>query len=139
MLLVGMDTPQTSPELLTAAAGRLLADGTDAVFGSASDGGWWALGLRRPDASLLLGVPPSTADTGRLQRDRLTAAGLRVSDLPVARDVDTMDDAVQVAALCASSSHFARALQAVCAALRVPPPRGPDRDGPPAEPLQEYS
>jgi glycosyltransferase A (GT-A) superfamily protein (DUF2064 family) len=111
MLLVGMDTPQVTPALLSAAADGLLRDGTDAVLGLASDGGWWALGLRRPDASLLLGVPMSTDGTGAAQAARLAGAGLRVVPLPVLTDVDSADDADAVAAEC-PASRFAEALRA---------------------------
>ncbi|GAA4919380.1 DUF2064 domain-containing protein [Streptomyces coeruleoprunus] len=94
-LLIGMDTPQVTPELLT--HGLDFAHGTDARFGPAADGGFWALGLATPDPSLLRGVPMSRPDTGRTQRHRLTAAGLTVRDLPVLRDVDTAADASAVA------------------------------------------
>lgn len=96
MLLIGMDTPQVTAALLEEAAVALLRDDVDAVMGDAVDGGWWALGLRRPQPELLLGVPASRSDTGALQRERL--GRLRVHDLPVLRDVDTFDDAVRVAA-----------------------------------------
>ena len=112
LLLVGMDTPQLTPALLAAAAGQLLSDGTDAVLGLAADGGWWALGLRRPDASLLLGMPMSTAGTGAAQDARLVAAGLRVRPLPRLRDVDTAADAHAVAAAC-PTSQFTGALHAM--------------------------
>jgi uncharacterized protein len=111
LLLVGMDTPQVTPDLLANALGALLAGGTDAVLGAAADGGWWALGLRRPDPSLLLGVPMSTPGTGQAQRDRLLDAGLRVHDLPVLRDVDTAADAEAVARI-APESRFAVRLAA---------------------------
>jgi glycosyltransferase A (GT-A) superfamily protein (DUF2064 family) len=91
-LLIGMDTPQVTPDLLTADW-----DAADAVFGPARDGGFWALGLRVPDPALLRGVPMSTSETGAVQRARLLAAGLRVTDLPQLRDVDTAADAVAVA------------------------------------------
>jgi len=91
-LLIGMDTPQVTPGLLT-----VDWQDADAVFGPAADGGFWALGLRVPDPALLRGVPMSTASTGAVQRARLLAAGLRVADLPVLRDVDTAADAVAVA------------------------------------------
>jgi uncharacterized protein len=71
--------------------------GADAWFGPAADGGFWALGLRVPDAALVRGVPMSALDTGAVQRARLLTAGLRVADLPVLRDVDTAADAVAVA------------------------------------------
>ncbi|MET7703126.1 DUF2064 domain-containing protein [Streptomyces sp. NPDC005485] len=92
-LLIGMDTPQVTPALLT-----VDWRGTDAYFGPAEDGGFWALGLAEPDPELLRGVPMSTAGTGALQRGRLVAAGLRVRDLPRLRDVDTAHDAEVVAA-----------------------------------------
>ena len=107
LLLVGMDTPQVTPALLVAAVERLLSPGTDAVLGLADDGGWWALGLRRPDASLLLGVPMSTDGTGAAQQARLADAGLRVGLLPVLTDVDDAEDAGAVAAQCPASRFAA--------------------------------
>ncbi|WP_149179253.1 DUF2064 domain-containing protein [Streptomyces sp. TRM49041] len=95
-LVVGMDTPQVTPRLLATALD--FRDGAGALFGPASDGGFWALGLAAPDAELLRGVPMSVPGTGRAQRRRLTDAGLTVRDLPVLRDVDTAADALAVAA-----------------------------------------
>lgn len=92
-LLIGMDTPQVTPDLLT-----VDFDGCDACFGPAEDGGFWALGLADPDPELLRGVPMSTPATGAVQRARLVDAGLRVRDLPRLRDVDTFADAEAVAA-----------------------------------------
>ena len=112
-LLIGMDTPQVTPALLEVAARALLRH--DAVLGLSSDGGWWALGLQRPTGSLLLGVPTSLDDTGRLQAQRLHDAGLVVTALPVLSDVDTIDDAREVAAL-VPHSRFAAALSAALAA-----------------------
>jgi len=97
MVLIGMDTPQVTQELLTEAAGTLTEGEADAVFGPASDGGFWLLGLRRPDRSLLAGVPMSRPDTGRRQLDRLTEAGLRVALMPELTDVDTAREAELVA------------------------------------------
>ncbi|MER7188776.1 TIGR04282 family arsenosugar biosynthesis glycosyltransferase [Streptomyces flaveolus] len=109
-LLVGMDTPQVTPELLT-----VDFSGCDAYFGPAEDGGFWALGLARPDPGLLRGVPMSTPVTGAVQRARLVSAGLRVRDLPPLRDVDTSADARAVAAL-APHGRFAARL-AACPAV----------------------
>jgi glycosyltransferase A (GT-A) superfamily protein (DUF2064 family) len=111
-LLIGMDTPQVTPALLADACRRLTD--ADAVFGPAADGGWWALGLRRPDGRLLRGVVTSRPDTGARQRDRLADAGLRVADLPVLRDVDTAPDADEVARL-APGGRFAAAVRAASA------------------------
>ncbi|MFE9764199.1 DUF2064 domain-containing protein [Streptomyces sp. NPDC005808] len=111
-LLIGMDTPQVTPDLLTVD----FAD-CDAYFGPAEDGGFWALGLAAPDPELLRGVPMSTPVTGAVQRDRLTSAGLRVRDLPRLRDVDTAADAEAVAAL-APQGSFAAELARVRAVSR---------------------
>ncbi|MFF7381710.1 DUF2064 domain-containing protein [Streptomyces griseoluteus] len=106
-LLVGMDTPQLTPDLLA-------PDFTDcdACLGPAEDGGFWALGLARPDPGLLRGVPMSVPETGSVQHERLTAAGLRVRELPRLRDVDTAADAHAVAAL-APDTAFAASLAAL--------------------------
>jgi len=103
-LLIGMDTPQVTPDLL-AVDWRV----ADAAFGPAADGGFWALGLRVPDPALLRGVPMSTPDTGAIQRARLLSAGLRVADLPQLRDVDTAVDACAVARKAPQSRFAARA------------------------------
>jgi len=108
-LLLGMDTPQITPHLLAPALDTGAWDDCDAWFGAAEDGGFWALGLASPDPRLLRGVPMSTARTGAAQRARLTAAGLRVRDLPPLRDVDTTDDAERVAAA-APAGTFAATL-----------------------------
>jgi hypothetical protein len=119
VVLIGMDTPQVTPALLESAL-RPLADGTaDAVFGPAADGGFWLLGLRRPDPSLILGVPMSTEHTGVTQAARLAWAGLRIHWLPLLRDVDTAADAYAVARE-APRSRFAAAL----AAMSDPAPSG---------------
>ncbi|MDQ4131891.1 MAG: DUF2064 domain-containing protein [Actinomycetota bacterium] len=97
-LLIGMDTPQVTPSLLTAAAEGLLSDGTDAVLGPAEDGGLWALGLRRADRRVFDGVPMSQPCTGSEQLARLRGVGLAVRVLPGQRDVDDFDDARTVAA-----------------------------------------
>lgn len=103
-----MDTPQVTPGLLD-----VDFRDCDAYFGPAEDGGFWALGLARPEPALLRGVPMSTPVTGAVQRERLLAAGLRVRDLPPLRDVDTAADARTVAAL-APDGRFAARL-AACA------------------------
>ena len=105
-LLVGMDTPQLRPALLTQAADLL--DGYDAVFGPAVDGGWWTLGLRDPShGEVLRSIPTSTSSTGARTLAALRGRGLRVAMLPTLRDVDTAADATEVAAICGPGSRFA--------------------------------
>ena len=118
VVLIGMDTPQVTPELLAAAAGPLVDRTADATFGLAEDGGFWLLGLREVDPGLILGVPMSQPDTGPRQLARLRQAGLRVTMLPELTDVDTVREAERVAAV-TPGSRFA----ACMARLRDPSER----------------
>ena len=105
--LVGMDTPQVTPELLDAGLDALA--GADAAFGAALDGGYWGIGLRSPSRDAFRGVPMSAGNTGAVQQARLAVLGLRTIPLPPLRDVDTIADARAVAAE-APGSRFAAAL-----------------------------
>jgi glycosyltransferase A (GT-A) superfamily protein (DUF2064 family) len=95
MILVGMDTPQLGPALRPAL--EEWPEEVDAWFGPALDGGFWALGLRRPAGDLVRGVPMSRADTGERTVHRLMKARLRMRRLPPLRDIDGIVDLVDVA------------------------------------------
>ena len=105
--LIGMDTPQVTPELLL--AGLAAVDDGCAAFGATADGGYWGIGLPRPDRRVFEGIPMSHRTTGVKQIARLHALGYDVRQLPPLRDVDTADDARAVAAL-APHTRFAAAL-----------------------------
>ena len=101
-LLVGMDTPQLTAAAIDRSSAALMDAGVDAVLGPADDGGYWAIGLRRAVPGAFTGVPMSSADTCARQRERLDELGLRVAELEPMQDVDTIDDAREVASLCPS-------------------------------------
>jgi uncharacterized protein len=111
-LLIGMDTPQVSPALLRRGLDALARPGVDAVMGHALDGGYWTIGLRRPDEDVFRGVPMSDPRTGAAQQTRLRELGLRTVELSRLRDVDRFDDAIRVAAQ-APQGRFAAAVAAV--------------------------
>jgi hypothetical protein len=117
-LVIGMDTPQVSPSLLTDAVTALDGQDTDAVFGRAMDGGYWAIGLTAPDDRIFAGVPMSTAVTGDRQLTRLRRLGLRVHQLRTLRDVDHYADAAAVAAL-APRTLFAAAVRGLTPAASI--------------------
>ena len=78
MLLIRADALEITPDMLEDAARSLVSGEADAAFGPASDGGFWLLGLRQPDRSLVVGIPapverrrrrrPPAARTARLGR-----------------------------------------------------------------------
>jgi rSAM/selenodomain-associated transferase 1 len=108
--LVGMDTPQVTPGQFDAGLAALAR--FDAVFGAATDGGYWAIGLREPDPAVFARVPMSREHTGAAQRARLDRLGLRTADLPELLDVDDIADARAVARQ-APFGRFAAELAAI--------------------------
>lgn len=118
-LLIGMDTPQVTAELLVRCAADLESAGPGtAVLGTAPDGGWWALGLHSAEpAAVLAEVPMSRDDTAVRTRAALEATGLTVLDLPPLVDIDHFDDALAVAGDCPPSSRTSRTVASVATAL----------------------
>jgi uncharacterized protein len=105
--LVGMDTPQLRPEWLD--AGLHAVSQCDAALGASLDGGYWGIGLRRPDPAVFAGVPMSSRRTGAVQRARFATLGLATTPLRPLLDVDTFADALKVAHD-APDTRFAAAL-----------------------------
>jgi rSAM/selenodomain-associated transferase 1 len=112
--LVGMDTPQVTPELLDVGL-QAVRDGGSA-FGAAPDGGYWCIGLSAPDRGVFTRVPMSTERTGAVQLARMRTLGLTPTILPALRDVDTIADARAVA-LEAPDSRFAATLATFAAVV----------------------
>jgi rSAM/selenodomain-associated transferase 1 len=110
-LLVGMDTPQLTPELLSEGLAALANPRVDAVLGPAPDGGYWSVGLKQATRAVFKDVPMSVGSTCSEQRARIQSLGLRLHEQPPLRDVDTIEDARAVARE-APRSQFARTLAA---------------------------
>ena len=97
MVLIGPETPQVTGAMLDDAIASLESGEADAVFGPATNGGFWLLGLRRPDRSLLAGLSMSAPESGRVLLERLAGDGLRVALAPRLTAAGTFDAAEQVA------------------------------------------
>jgi rSAM/selenodomain-associated transferase 1 len=111
-LLVGMDTPQLTPDHLNAAIAQLRRPGVDAVIAPTFDGGYWCVGFNRPVPGAFDDVPMSTEQTYVRQLERFEALGLCVAVEAPLRDVDTIEDAHLVAEE-TPDSRFAHALDSV--------------------------
>jgi hypothetical protein len=107
-LLVGMDTPQITPRMLTDAIRALHEPDVDAVLGPTLDGGYWSVGLKAEVPTAFDRVPMSSRSTCQRQRERFGELGLRIHEPPLLRDVDTIEDARAVAGV-APHTRFARA------------------------------
>lgn len=97
-LLIGMDTPQVEPGLLTDSLLRLHEGPEDAVLGHCPDGGYWAIGMKENHPHAFDSVPMSTDRTGELQEKQLERLGLSVGILPQLEDIDYFEEAQRVAA-----------------------------------------
>ncbi len=90
-IVIGMETPQAVASLVGGFAA--LERGCD-TLGLAVDGGYWAIGLHQVDPRALSAIPMSASHTGLAQLSRLYQLGRSTRLLPMARDLDTIDDVV---------------------------------------------
>jgi glycosyltransferase A (GT-A) superfamily protein (DUF2064 family) len=107
--LIGMDTPQISFEMLNAVFDD--TSDVDAWLGLTLDGGYWGLGLQKPDGALIEGIAMSTDYTGSEQMHRLQEAKLHIRLLPQLQDMDHWSDALDIAKVVPGTS-FAEAVWA---------------------------
>ncbi len=107
---IAMDTPQVQPAALLHAFEETKRVGS--ALGPSEDGGWWIIGFATPPAPAMFHIEMSTAMTGSLQLRQLQQHGYEVADLPVLRDVDSWEDAREVAAL-VPDNRFGRIVESI--------------------------
>ncbi|GAC1696363.1 MAG: TIGR04282 family arsenosugar biosynthesis glycosyltransferase [Gemmatimonadaceae bacterium] len=90
VVVVGVDCPDVDSAVIDDAFAAL--DGADVVFGPATDGGYYLVGVRGPTPEIFEGVPWSTPQTLTAALDRARAADLSVALLAERRDIDTAAD-----------------------------------------------
>jgi hypothetical protein len=89
-LILGSDSP--SLEAGQVLHGLDLLGTVDLVLGPAHDGGYYAIGLRRPQPGLLNGIPWSSSRTLAATLEKARHAGLQVATLEPWTDVDRPED-----------------------------------------------
>lgn len=90
-ILIGTDCPALTTNHLRDAA-RILAQGQDAVFVPAEDGGYALIGLARCDARLFEGIAWGEASVMNETRARLRALDWRWQELEMLWDIDRPED-----------------------------------------------
>ena len=88
--IIGCDVPHCRPELLMRAY-DWLAHGRN-VYGPATDGGYYFVGLQQAPAQLFGGIEWGGADVWQQTRQRAAALKLSYELLPTLRDIDTAAD-----------------------------------------------
>jgi rSAM/selenodomain-associated transferase 1 len=91
VVMIGADCPALSAARIRFAF-RELAEGADAVFGPAEDGGFYLVGLSAPAPSLFGGVVWSSPTVLEELLSRCRGAGITYALLRVESDVDTGED-----------------------------------------------
>jgi rSAM/selenodomain-associated transferase 1 len=97
LLLIGTDCPALRPAHLRQAA-QALADGDEAVFYPAEDGGYVLVGLRQPQAALFSDMVWSTPDVMSQTRWRARVLNLPLREFETLWDVDVPEDLERLAA-----------------------------------------
>ena len=92
--VIGTDAPGVDRKRVEQAFDSL--DGSDVVFGPTWDGGYYLIGLNRPQPELFRGVPWSTDQVFEASFERASSLGLRPSTLPALSDIDTLEDLEEV-------------------------------------------
>jgi hypothetical protein len=88
--IVGSDLPWLGEHEIRAAFGALAA--ADVVIGPSRDGGYYLLGLERPEPRLFTGIAWSSDSVLRVTLERARELGLSVHTLEPRTDVDTPED-----------------------------------------------
>jgi rSAM/selenodomain-associated transferase 1 len=88
VIVIGGDCPGLDEALLREAAHSLQS--ADVVIGPALDGGYYLIGLRRPEPALFAGIPWSTPGVFDATIDRIRQRGLSQVTLPAREDVDDL-------------------------------------------------
>lgn len=90
--IIGSDSPSLPPEFVKQAFAMLAQDEADVVFGPCDDGGYYLLGMNRPQPGLFDNIAWGTPLVLEASLQRARESGLRIALLPGWYDVDTLTD-----------------------------------------------
>lgn len=90
VVVIGTDCPTITARTVGEAFAAL--DTADVVFGPATDGGYYLVGMRQLHESLFRDIPWSCDRTLHVSLEHAAMVGLRVALLATMRDIDTAED-----------------------------------------------
>jgi len=93
-LLIGTDCPDLNIEDFEQAE-QDLNNGIDVVLGPAADGGYYLIGLKRPEPNLFQNIPWGGSEVLSCTYTRLNEAGLTFSQLHEHHDIDRPEDLIR--------------------------------------------
>lgn len=108
VIAIGSDSPTLPAERLRAAEAALRAH--DAVIGPAEDGGYYLIGLSRPEWRLFEGIPWSSDAVARVTLERAATIGATIASLEPWYDVDDLTTLRRALSGSHPESLFRRAL-----------------------------
>lgn len=88
--LVGADIPDLSPDVIRNAF-EVLSD-TDLVYGPASDGGYYLVGMKKLIRDVFESVPWSSDQTLKKSIEQARRSGLTITFTKMLSDIDTIED-----------------------------------------------
>jgi rSAM/selenodomain-associated transferase 1 len=91
-LLIGSDCPDISRAIVT--RGFALLDTHNIVLGPAYDGGYYLIGLCRPEPELFSDMEWGTERVLQQTLDKINVLGMTAAFLPKLRDIDRIEDLV---------------------------------------------
>jgi uncharacterized protein len=114
LIFIGADSPTLPPPFIATAIEWLTAEESDIVLGPTEDGGYYLLGLRRPECGLFQDIAWSASQTYEQTAQNAARLGLRLLQLPPWYDVDTPSDLLRLRAELSSDDAARLRAPATC-------------------------
>lgn len=118
LIFLGADSPTLPPAYIATAIERLTAEVADVVLGPTDDGGYYLIGLRRPERGLFQDIAWSTPKAYAQTAQNAARLGLCLLRLSPWYDVDTPSDLLRLRAELSSDPEARRRAPATCQWLR---------------------
>ena len=91
VVIIGSDCPAITTDILNKTH-QQLSNGKDAVLGPASDGGYYLIGLKKPNSSIFQDIVWGEANVAERTREKFADLGLDYVELEELSDIDTPED-----------------------------------------------